>query len=107
MKEARDSNVRSLNDYRKCLGLKRMSFASRITVLSNFFPDIAHKTFLDWNSNVEIAMHAEQLYKNIDNLELYVRDSSFYCVTQQLIYSRLGYMRRKRFHVALGWVTHW
>ena len=80
IKEARDSNVRSLNDYRKCLGLKRTSCASRLRVLSNFFPDIAHKTFIDWNSNIEIAKHAEQLYKNIDDLELYV--GCFYCVAQ-------------------------
>jgi len=39
IKEARDSNVRSLNDYRKCLGLKRTSCASRPRVLS-FFPPI-------------------------------------------------------------------
>lgn len=76
IKEARDSNVRSLNDYRKCLGLKRTSYASWLRVFSFFFPDIiAHKTFIDWNSNIEIAKHAEKLYKNIDDLELYV--SSF------------------------------
>ena len=80
IKEARDSNVRFLNDYRKCLGLKRTYYASRLRVLSFFFPNIAHKTFLDWNSNIEIAKHAEQLYKNIDNLELYV--GCFYCVAQ-------------------------
>lgn len=37
IKEARDSNVRSLNDYRKCLGLKRTSRTSRLRV-SSFFP---------------------------------------------------------------------
>ena len=41
IKEARDSNMRSLNDYRKCLGLKRMSCASRLRVLSFFFLDSA------------------------------------------------------------------
>lgn len=49
----------------------------------HFLPDIAHKTFIDWNSKIEIAKLAElaeQLYKNIDDLELYV--GYFYCVTQ-------------------------
>ena len=46
IKEARDSNMRSLNDYRKCPGLKRMSCVSLLRVLSFFFPDIAHKTFM-------------------------------------------------------------
>jgi linoleate 10R-lipoxygenase len=79
IKEARDSNVRSLNEYRKCLGLKRTSCASRLSVLLNFFPNIAHKTFLDWNSDVEVATHAEQLYKDINNLELYVSYRFYWC----------------------------
>ncbi|KAF8797699.1 heme peroxidase [Phlegmacium glaucopus] len=54
IEEARNSNVCSFNEYRKSLGLK------------------PHKSFTDWNHNTEIAEQAEQLYKNIDNLELYV-----------------------------------
>ncbi|KAG5723411.1 Psi-producing oxygenase C [Termitomyces sp. T112] len=46
--------VCSLNDFRQYLGLKR------------------HKTFLEWNSDKEIADAAEKLYGNIENLELYV-----------------------------------
>ena len=71
IKEARDSNC-SLNEYRKSLGLKRTSCAGRLNILSNFFSNIAHKSFIEWNSNIEIAKCAEQLYKNIDDLELYV-----------------------------------
>ena len=48
----------------------------------HFFPNIAHKTFNDWNSNIEIAKHAEQLYKNIDDLELYV--GCFFCVAKSV-----------------------
>jgi hypothetical protein len=79
IKEARDSNMLSLNEYRKRLGLKRTSCDSRLSVLSNSFLNIAHKTFLDWNSNIQVAKHAEQLYKNVDNLELYVSHYWFYC----------------------------
>lgn len=46
--------VCSLNEFRKFLGLK------------------AYSSFLEWNSNPEIAEAAERLYSNIDNLELYV-----------------------------------
>ncbi|OSX64325.1 hypothetical protein POSPLADRAFT_1054938 [Postia placenta MAD-698-R-SB12] len=44
----------SLNDFRKFLGLKTYS------------------TFLEWNSDPEIASAAEKLYGHIDRLELYV-----------------------------------
>ncbi|KAG7444916.1 heme peroxidase [Guyanagaster necrorhizus] len=44
----------SLNEFRKFLGLKPYS------------------TFLEWNSDPEIANTAEKLYGNINNLELYV-----------------------------------
>ncbi|KAF8916280.1 heme peroxidase [Mucidula mucida] len=44
----------SMNEFRKFLGLKTYS------------------TFLEWNSNPEIAHAAEKLYGHIDNLELYV-----------------------------------
>ncbi|GJE90952.1 linoleate diol synthase and cytochrome P450 domain-containing protein [Phanerochaete sordida] len=43
----------SLNDFRKFLGLK------------------PYATFLEWNSNKEIANAAEKLYGDIDHLELY------------------------------------
>ena len=33
---------------------------------------IAFSTFLEWNSDPEIAYTAEKLYGDIDNLELYV-----------------------------------
>ncbi|KAH9967528.1 linoleate diol synthase [Russula dissimulans] len=46
--------VCSLNEFRKFLGLKPYS------------------SFLEWNSNSEIAEAAERLYSNIENLELYV-----------------------------------
>ncbi|KAG6860884.1 hypothetical protein C0995_006439 [Termitomyces sp. Mi166 len=46
--------VCSLNDFRKYLGLK------------------PYKTFLEWNSDREIADAAEKLYGDIENLELYV-----------------------------------
>ncbi|KAH9986089.1 linoleate diol synthase [Russula compacta] len=38
----------------------------------NDFRKHAYSTFLEWNSNPEIAEAAEHLYGNIDNLELYV-----------------------------------
>ncbi|KAF7982555.1 hypothetical protein HWV62_27534 [Athelia sp. TMB] len=46
--------VCNLNDFRKFLGLK------------------PYATFLEWNSNPEIADAAEKLYGDIQNLELYV-----------------------------------
>jgi linoleate 10R-lipoxygenase len=46
--------VCSLNEFREFLGLK------------------PYASFLDWNSNKEIAEAAERLYSHIDNLELYV-----------------------------------
>ncbi|KAG6889751.1 hypothetical protein C0992_004269 [Termitomyces sp. T32_za158] len=46
--------VCSLNDFRKYLGLK------------------PYKTFLEWNSDKEIAGAAEKLYGSVENLELYV-----------------------------------
>ncbi|KAF8074859.1 linoleate diol synthase [Lyophyllum atratum] len=46
--------VCSLNDFRKYLGLK------------------PYKSFLEWNSDKEIADAAEKLYGDIDHLELYV-----------------------------------
>ncbi|KAJ3798492.1 linoleate diol synthase [Lentinula aff. detonsa] len=46
--------VCSLNDFRKYLGLKPFT------------------SFLEWNSNPEIAYAAEKLYGNIEYLELYV-----------------------------------
>ncbi|KAF8265060.1 linoleate diol synthase [Lactarius quietus] len=46
--------VCTLNEFRKFLGLK------------------PYTTFLEWNSDKEIAEAAEHLYSNIDSLELYV-----------------------------------
>ncbi|KAN0138085.1 hypothetical protein V8E53_003974 [Lactarius tabidus] len=46
--------VCSLNEFRKFLGLR------------------PYESFLEWNSDKEIAEAAERLYSNIDNLELYV-----------------------------------
>jgi linoleate 10R-lipoxygenase len=46
--------VCSLNEFRKFLGLK------------------PYASFLEWNSDKEIAEAAERLYTNIENLELYV-----------------------------------
>ncbi|KAK0467084.1 linoleate diol synthase [Desarmillaria tabescens] len=46
--------VCSLNEFRKFLGLKQ------------------YATFLEWNSDPEIAKTAEKLYGDINNLELYV-----------------------------------
>ncbi|KAI0046507.1 linoleate diol synthase [Auriscalpium vulgare] len=46
--------VCSLNEFRKFLGLK------------------PYASFLEWNTDPEIANAAEKLYDNIDNLELYV-----------------------------------
>ncbi|KAF8653539.1 hypothetical protein AX16_003904 [Volvariella volvacea WC 439] len=46
--------VCSLNEFRRYLGLK------------------AYASFLEWNSDPEIADTAEKLYGNIENLELYV-----------------------------------
>ncbi|KAF9482553.1 linoleate diol synthase [Pholiota conissans] len=54
IEQNRTWGVCSLNDFRKYLGLKPFT------------------TFLEWNSNPEIADAAEKLYGNIDHLELYV-----------------------------------
>ena len=37
-----------------------------------FTHSLAYKTFLEWNSDKEIADAAEKLYGNVENLELYV-----------------------------------
>ncbi|KAH7928584.1 heme peroxidase [Leucogyrophana mollusca] len=54
MKQARDWQVCSLNDFRKLLGLP------------------AYNNFSEWCSSPEVASAAEQLYGDIDKLELYV-----------------------------------
>ncbi|KAK2463514.1 hypothetical protein APHAL10511_004265 [Amanita phalloides] len=54
IEQNRQWGVCSLNDFRKFIGLK------------------SYNSFLEWNSNVEIASAAEKLYGNIENLELYV-----------------------------------
>ncbi|KIM75809.1 hypothetical protein PILCRDRAFT_665455 [Piloderma croceum F 1598] len=53
MKQARDWNVCSLNEFRKFLGLKPFS------------------TFKEWSSSPEIVTAAMDLYGEVDNLELY------------------------------------
>lgn len=54
IEQSRAWGVCSLNDFRKFLGLK------------------TYKSFLEWNSNPEIAETAEKLYGDIERLELYV-----------------------------------
>ncbi|KAK0469345.1 linoleate diol synthase [Desarmillaria tabescens] len=54
IEQNRHWGVCSLNDFRKFLGLRPFS------------------TFLEWNSDPNIAFAAEKLYGNIDSLELYV-----------------------------------
>ncbi|KAK0446778.1 linoleate diol synthase [Armillaria borealis] len=54
IEQNRSWGVCSLNEFRKFLGLK------------------TYATFLEWNSDPEIAKTAEKLYGNINNLELYV-----------------------------------
>ncbi|KAH6915985.1 heme peroxidase [Coprinopsis sp. MPI-PUGE-AT-0042] len=54
IEQSRKWGVCSLNDFRKYLGLKPYS------------------TFLEWNSDPEIATTAELIYGDIDKLELYV-----------------------------------
>ncbi|TCD67949.1 hypothetical protein EIP91_011750 [Steccherinum ochraceum] len=54
IEQARTWGVGSLNDLRKFLGLK------------------AHESFLEWNSDPEIARMAQKLYGDINRLELYV-----------------------------------
>jgi len=47
-----------------------MSFTADLKFVSDL--PIAFKTFLEWNSDPEIAVAAERLYGDIDHLELYV-----------------------------------
>ncbi|KAF8809484.1 linoleate diol synthase [Phlegmacium glaucopus] len=54
IEQSRQWGVCSMNDFRRFLGLKPFS------------------SFLDWNSDAEIAGAAEKLYGHIENLELYV-----------------------------------
>ncbi|KAF8634588.1 hypothetical protein AX17_004177 [Amanita inopinata Kibby_2008] len=54
IEQNRKWGVCSLNDFRKYLGLK------------------PYKSFLEWNSDPEIASAAEKIYGSIDYLELYV-----------------------------------
>ncbi|KAL9713581.1 hypothetical protein Ac2012v2_003192 [Leucoagaricus gongylophorus] len=54
LEQSRRWGICSLNEFRKFLGLKTFS------------------TFLEWNSNPEVADAAEKLYGDINNLELYV-----------------------------------
>ncbi|KAF8521309.1 heme peroxidase [Gautieria morchelliformis] len=54
VQQARACGVCSLNEFRSFLGLK------------------PYTSFKEWNSNDEISQAAEQLYHNIDNMELYV-----------------------------------
>lgn len=56
------------------LGLKREHTMSPLETAfkSNHEFLSAYASFLDWNSNKEIAEAAEHLYSHIDHLELYV-----------------------------------
>ncbi|KAF8585671.1 heme peroxidase [Ramaria rubella] len=54
IQQARSWGVCSLNEFRSFLGLK------------------PYASFTEWNSNKDIAAAAEQLYRHIDNMELYV-----------------------------------
>ncbi len=47
-----------------------MVSALKLTCQFHFLP--AYSSFLEWNSDPEIAEVAEHLYSNIENLELYV-----------------------------------
>ncbi len=50
---------------RQCL-LHKVALESNVTFLTEY------ESFLEWNSDKEIAEAAEHLYTHIDNLELYV-----------------------------------
>jgi len=54
IKQGREWGICTLNEFRKFLGLK------------------PYETFLQWNKDKEIADAAEELYHDIDNLELHV-----------------------------------
>ncbi|KZT22377.1 heme peroxidase [Neolentinus lepideus HHB14362 ss-1] len=54
MQQARDWKVCSFNQFRKSLGLKALN------------------SFNEWNQAHEVAVAAQSLYRNIENLELYV-----------------------------------
>ena len=47
-----------------------MVFPAHMRFVSDMF--IAFQTFLDWNSDPEVAFVAERLYGDIEHLELYV-----------------------------------
>jgi len=73
IERARQWKVCSFNDFRKFLGLKgglRLLIFLLLSILTNNFS--ALRSFEEWNSNPDVARAAEELYKNIDNLELYV-----------------------------------
>ena len=55
------------------MGLKGESwFTKTKTLKDTHFECVAFTSFLEWNSDPEIADAAEKLYANIENLELYV-----------------------------------
>ncbi|KAF7368716.1 hypothetical protein MVEN_00196300 [Mycena venus] len=71
IEQARRWGTCSMNDFRRFLGLKRMLFAmiSSITLLTAC---TAYASFQEWNPDKDIHTAAVALYKDIDNLELYV-----------------------------------
>ena len=71
IERARQWGVCSFNDFRSFLGLKGTSCrSSSLPVLNDEL--VALKSFKEWNSNPNVGRAAEELYGNIDNLELYV-----------------------------------
>jgi hypothetical protein len=54
------------------LNVSAQSLLQQPSFKFNFGLSTAYASFLEWNSDKEIAEAAERLYSNIDNLELYV-----------------------------------
>lgn len=72
LEQSRRWGVCSLNEFRRFLGLKGEFFVPKwLWTVPNVYC-AAFETFLEWNSNPEIADAAEKLYGDIEHLELYV-----------------------------------
>jgi hypothetical protein len=72
IQQARDWKIGSLNDFRTFLGLKSMSNLY-FSLFCPLIRNAAFTTFAEWNPDPDVIAAATRLYKDVGNLELYVR----------------------------------
>ncbi|KAF5365312.1 hypothetical protein D9758_005455 [Tetrapyrgos nigripes] len=111
IQQARQWGCCTMNEFRQWLGLKRKEFAG-YSVMMLTGCSLEFDTFEEWNPNPAIAGTARQLYKHIDNLELYtglqcealmplsggLRFAAGYTMTRAVLSDAIALIRGDRFY---------